>query len=78
MEYKGGECERCGYNNSFSALDFHHVDPKAKSGAISQMAFRVTWEELVKEADKCVLLCRNCHAETHDYLFQEALAERMK
>lgn len=30
VEYKGGCCALCGYNNCVSALEFHHVDPSKK------------------------------------------------
>ena len=34
VEYKGGKCERCGYNKTIQALQFHHLDPKEKDFAI--------------------------------------------
>ena len=27
VDYKGGKCERCGYDKNISALEFHHLDP---------------------------------------------------
>ena len=30
-EYKGGKCERCGYNKCIEALEFHHVDETTKN-----------------------------------------------
>ena len=27
--------------------------------------FDITWDKVKKELDKCVLLCSNCHKETH-------------
>ena len=27
VQYKGGKCERCGYNKCIRALEFHHLDP---------------------------------------------------
>ena len=27
VQYKGGKCERCGYNRCIRALEFHHLDP---------------------------------------------------
>lgn len=64
IEYKGGCCEMCGYNKCVSALDFHHKDPKEKDFAISGKSY--SFERLKKEVDKCILVCRNCHAEIHE------------
>jgi hypothetical protein len=67
VEYKGGKCEKCGYNKCIGALVFHHKDPLEKDFQFSQNEARSkTIEELKKEADKCLLLCANCHAEEHE------------
>ena len=65
--YKGGKCERCGYNKCDGALQFHHKNPFEKEFALSQVHLnsKYTLERLYKEVDKCELLCANCHAETH-------------
>ena len=66
IEYKGGKCEKCGYNKCDGALHFHHLDPTEKSFSISQINLGyITLEEITKEIDKCQLLCANCHAEIH-------------
>lgn len=67
VEYKGGKCQSCGYNKCINALDFHHLDPREKDFTISGTSGK--WENVKKELDKCVLLCKNCHAELH---FQKA------
>ena len=65
IAYKGGECQDCGYNKPcLTAYHFHHLDPKAKDFTISGKSWSA--ERLRSEADKCVLLCSNCHAERHD------------
>lgn len=64
VEYKGGKCIRCGYNKCVNALAFHHIDPKTKEIRISS-GNTIAYEKLIKELDKCVLLCLNCHAEVH-------------
>ncbi len=64
VEYKGGKCSVCGYDKSFSALQFHHINSKEKSFGISQW-LTLKWETILPELDKCVLLCANCHAEQH-------------
>lgn len=58
----GGKCSVCGYDKSFQALQFHHVDPSNKSFSIANSSFR-NYEKLKTEAEKCVLVCANCHAE---------------
>ncbi len=63
VEYKGGKCQKCGYNKCVGALDFHHLDPREKDFTISGNSGK--WENLKKELDKCVLLCKNCHVELH-------------
>lgn len=65
VEYKGGKCEKCGYNKSQSALHFHHVDPATKAFSIASRQ-SCSFEELKAELDKCIMLCANCHAEEHD------------
>ena len=67
IKMMGGECERCHYKNNFSALEFHHINPKTK---LFQLDLRSLsnrrWEVIVEEAKKCLLLCSNCHAEEHN------------
>lgn len=63
----GGKCSRCGYKKSSSALSFHHVDPKTKNFDISHNGKLLgDWDILVAEANKCILLCLNCHSEIEE------------
>ena len=62
--YKGGQCEKCGYNKCDGALEFHHIDLDEKEFGISSNHCR-SWNSIEKELDKCVLLCSNCHREMH-------------
>lgn len=66
VEYKGGKCEKCGYDKSISALQFHHLDPKEKDFTISGKSY--SFERLKKEVDKCIMVCANCHIEIHEEL----------
>jgi hypothetical protein len=63
IEYKGGQCIRCGYSKSPAALEFHHRDPAQKEFGIAGAGNCVAWEKLRSELDKCDLLCANCHRE---------------
>jgi predicted HNH restriction endonuclease len=65
IEYKGGFCTRCGYNKYQGALEFHHLDPKAKDFNPSRLKGYSFDERIKKELDKCILVCANCHREIH-------------
>lgn len=63
---KGGQCSKCGYNNCLQALDLHHVDPKQKKFALTAREMgNMSRDKILSEADKCVVLCANCHREEH-------------
>ena len=64
VEYKGGKCERCGYNKCIDALEFHHIDPTQKDKNFGSMKLR-KWEDQKTELDKCICVCANCHREIH-------------
>lgn len=66
VEYKGGKCEKCGYNKNVAALQFHHINPEEKEIKLDARRLSSTnMDTLYKEVDKCMLLCANCHAEIH-------------
>lgn len=67
IKYKGGKCQRCGYDKFYGALEFHHRDPSTKLYDWSKLKLR-TWECIKIELDKCDLLCSNCHREIHNEL----------
>lgn len=62
IEEAGGRCRVCGYDRYQGALHFHHLDPTEKEFIISRKVTR-SFDEIRREAAKCVLLCGNCHAE---------------
>jgi predicted nucleic acid-binding Zn ribbon protein len=67
---KGGKCSRCGYAGCLRALTFHHRDPADKAfGLDVRSCGRRSPEALASEADKCDLLCANCHAEVEEELY---------
>jgi len=63
IERAGGCCVLCGYDRHPAALHFHHLDPSTKSFVLSRQGVTRSFGEAAAEADKCVLLCGNCHAE---------------
>ena len=64
--YLGGKCKVCGYDKCLRALSFHHREPSEKEFTLTSRELGMFKEErLFKEADKCDLLCANCHMEEH-------------
>ena len=65
--YKGGKCQKCGYDKCEGALQFHHRDPNEKSFTLSSInvSKELNMSILYDEVDKCDLLCANCHSEIH-------------
>lgn len=58
----GGRCVACGFDAYAGALQFHHRDPATKSFEVSRQGITRSLDRLREEAQKCVLLCANCHA----------------
>lgn len=68
LNYRGDSCFNCGYNECEGALHFHHKNPKEKEFEISNAKLdgeSFTMEKIKREADKCDVLCANCHFELH-------------
>lgn len=64
IEYKGGSCISCGYSKHYSALEFHHTNPNEKDCDWNKLRLK-SWDKVLLELDKCILLCSNCHREIH-------------
>jgi 5-methylcytosine-specific restriction endonuclease McrA len=64
----GGKCQKCPEKHP-AALQFHHRDPSEKSFSVNSKTLsspgQYPWKLIVKEIDKCELLCGNCHAKHH-------------
>lgn len=71
IKERGGKCERCGYDKYIGALQFHHRNQKEKEFTLGTKSGSCNWEKFKKEAEKCDLLCANCHAEVHHEIFLE-------
>ena len=56
-------CVRCGFDDS-RALQFHHNNDD-KEGTIGAMVRHCSLETLLNEANKCEVLCANCHQIEH-------------
>ncbi len=68
IEYKQKlSCQHCGYNKHHSALDFHHKDKNKKELNLSQVGnFGWGKQRILKEINKCIILCANCHRILHN------------
>ena len=65
IEYKGGKCVLCGYNKYAGAFDLHHTGDSKKEFGLSMRGLTRSWGKIKQEADKCILICANCHREIH-------------
>ena len=66
VQYLGGSCSVCreSFEGRQEVFDFHHVDPLTKATTVNKL-MQNGWEVIVKELDKCVLVCANCHRTIH-------------
>lgn len=65
IEHRGGMCESCGIiatEDNQCIFDFHHLH--SKDVGISKL-LTSSKEIQLKEVDKCILLCSNCHRIEH-------------
>lgn len=68
VQLLGGKCQvpSCGFNTYSASLCFHHVNNKEKEVEISRMSWKETTDPLLlRELNKCCLLCSNCHRAYH-------------
>lgn len=62
----GGKCGICKQTFPNEVFDFHHLNPEEKELKLtSLMVNGNSWEKIVKELKKCVMLCANCHRQVH-------------
>lgn len=73
-EYLGNSCSHCGksveemverYGTFNRMFEFHHVKPSEKHPQYSKLMNKGLSAEQIEEVDKCILLCRDCHAIMH-------------
>lgn len=63
LTLRGARCEDCGYEACVTALEFHHREGRDKSFGLG--GFKGRWEQALAEAEKCVVVCANCHRLRH-------------
>lgn len=68
IEYKRSlSCHDCGlsFMSNHWLCEFHHLDPAHKEQHISGMIYHGSWSRMMKEIEKCIPLCCNCHRTRH-------------
>ena len=65
IDYFGGKCNDCGGVFHPSVYDLHHRNPEEKDNNFKTMLHR-SWNKIIKEIEKCDLLCANCHRIRHN------------
>lgn len=65
IDLRGGCCEVCGESYPSSVYDLHHVVPSSKLFNVPMRKFGENEDEAIEEANKCALLCANCHRQEH-------------
>jgi hypothetical protein len=66
--HKGGSCQDCQYKfngTNHTVFDLHHLEPHEKNIEVSKLIGNRAWETVLIEAEKCVLICANCHRLRH-------------
>ena len=64
-EYKKTlKCSRCGFDDH-RALEFHHPNGDKDGYEPCVIARNRSWENVLKELNKCEVLCSNCHRIEH-------------
>ena len=58
----GDKCCICGRTYPTEVFEFHHLNPKNKEFSLGKIRSNCfSWERIVNELRKCVMVCANCH-----------------
>ena len=68
----GNKCNLCGYDKTVAALEFHHINPEEKDYNIAAKGTCHQLETDLKEVQKCILVCANCHREIHENMHEQS------
>ncbi len=58
------QCCLCPENNP-CCLDFHHHEDNKSDGVARMVSHGRPWKVIKEEIDKCIVVCKNCHAKIH-------------
>jgi len=73
IDHLGGQCT-CGEKRK-EILTFHHSGEK--QGNVAKI-LEYRWSKILEEISRCMLLCRNCHAEIHCKEAWDSRARKLK
>ena len=69
LDKTGGKCELCTLHWPSDVLCFHHLKPEDKEFELQLKNWTISdLNKVLEEADKCAILCMNCHALEHKAL----------
>src|SRR3989304_3865996 len=57
LVYKGGRCQKCGYDRCMEALEFPLLTSWVKDLGTSSQGHPRSWNKIREELEKCALLC---------------------
>jgi hypothetical protein len=81
VEHKGGKCELCGWKpkdmSEYICLDFHHANGVEKTFEFSKIN-GYSFETIVDELPKCIMLCAICHRLEHKNFYNTAIISAAK
>ena len=66
VKARGSSCSICGYDKNLAALIFHHTTQDKQFKLDMRSLSNRTFEAVLAESKKCILICHNCHAELHN------------
>ena len=67
VEQRGSTCAICNQQYPPNLFDFHHVYPDTKLFGLSVKSMTDHhWQKVLEEANKCLMVCANCHRIIHE------------
>tara|TARA_B000000441_G_scaffold66967_1_gene45135 strand:- start:972 stop:1412 length:441 start_codon:yes stop_codon:yes gene_type:complete len=76
IDYLGGKCTACGTTEN---LELDHKNPDEKLfNPCKRLTVRNLSDEIMKEVDKCHLLCRDCHNKKTWTLDKDTIMEKIR
>ena len=63
-------------NGSIAWNHYDQIDGSIKEFGLSMQGLTRSWEKTRAEADKCVLLCANCHREVHGGIAEFSITQK--